>query len=160
MPDLDALDQRIVTVLRGNGRISNADLALAVGLSPSACLRRVRRLEVTGVIQGYVAVLDARNTYEGTVVFVQIALERHTEDALSRFESAVRRCKEVRECYLMTGVSDYQLKIVVGDMADYEKVHRDVLAGLPGVARIQSNFSIRTVFGSGREAKEPRRWDI
>lgn len=150
MPTLDAIDQRILDALRGDGRMSNADLAVLAGLSPSACLRRVRRLEADRIIEGYTAIIDGRATAEGMVVFVQISLERQTEDALARFEKAVRRCNDIRECYLMTGVSDYQLKIVIGDMADYERIHRDVLAALPGVARIQSNFTIRAIVAPSR----------
>lgn len=148
MADLDEADRRILDRLRTDGRISNADLAAAVGLSPSACLRRVRLLERRGVIRGYTAVLDLRRAGGTTVVFVQITLDRQTDECLSRFEQAARRCPEIRECYLMTGSSDYQLQIVIGSMDEYERVHRDVLSRLPGVARIQSNFTIRTVIKS------------
>ena len=142
---LDSLDERIIRLLRAQGRISNADLAEAVGLSPSACLRRVRQLESNGGIRGYTAILDDRRTGRGTVVIVQITLERQTDDCLGRFEQAARRHAEIRECYLMTGASDYLLRIVVEDAADYERLHKEVLSRLPGVARIQSNFTIRTV---------------
>lgn len=145
MSELDAIDTRIIGQLRNNARISNADLAEAVGLSPSACHRRVKQLEARGVIRGYTVVLDARQAKRGTVVFVQITLERQTDDGLARFEQAARRCPEIRECYLMTGASDYQLQIVVEDMRDYERIHRDVLSTLPGVARIQSAMTIRPV---------------
>lgn len=145
MHDLDGLDARIIAQLRANARISNADLAEAVGLSPSACHRRVKQLESRGVIRGYTVVLDSRAAKQGTVVFVQITLERQTDDGLARFEQAARRCPEIRECYLMTGASDYQLQIVVEDMRDYERIHRDVLSALPGVARIQSAMTIRPV---------------
>lgn len=145
MPELDAADQRIIERLRSDARITNARLAEAVNLSESACLRRVRRLEARGVIRGYTVILDGRHTRQGTVVFVQIALERQTDECLSRFEKAVRRRPEIRECYLMTGASDYQLQVVVHDMADYERIHRDVLSALPGVSRIHSSFTIRPV---------------
>ena len=145
MADLDAIDTRIIGQLRNNARISNADLAQAVGLSPSACHRRVKQLEARGIIRGYTVVLDARQAKRGTVVFVQITLDRQTDDVLARFEQAARRCPEIRECYLMTGASDYQLQIVVEDMRDYERIHRDVLSALPGVARIQSAITIRPV---------------
>lgn len=145
MHELDAIDARIIDRLRENARISNADLASVVGLSPSACHRRLRLLESRGVIRGYTVVLDQRAAKQGTVVFVQIALERQTDDCLARFEQAARRCPEIRECYLMTGASDYQLQIVVEDMREYERIHRDVLSALPGVARIQSNLTIRPV---------------
>lgn len=145
MAELDAIDTRIIGQLRNNARISNADLAEAVRLSPSACHRRVKQLEARGVIRGYTVVLDARQAKRGTVVFVQITLDRQTDDVLARFEQAARRCPEIRECYLMTGASDYQLQIVVADMRDYERIHRDVLSALPGVARIQSAITIRPV---------------
>jgi DNA-binding Lrp family transcriptional regulator len=142
---LNEVDERIIHMLQKDGRISNADLAAAVGLSQSACLRRVRLLETRGVIRGYTAILDIRRSRPGIVVFVQIALERQTDDCLARFERAARLCPAIRECYLMTGVADYQLQIIVADMVEYERVHRDVLSALPGVARIQSSFTIRTV---------------
>jgi DNA-binding Lrp family transcriptional regulator len=142
---MDDIDERIIGQLRSDARISNSDLAVAVGLSPSACLRRVRQLEARGVIRGYTVVLDSRRARAGTVVFVQIALERQTDECFSRFEKAARRCPEIRECYLMAGSSDYQLQIVIDDMTEYERVHRNVLSALPGVARIQSSFTIRPV---------------
>ena len=83
------------------------------------------------------------------VVLTQITLERQTEESLNRFEAAVRRCPEVRDCYLMTGLSDYLMRIEVADAGDYERLHKEVLSRLPGVARIQSSFAIRTVVGRG-----------
>lgn len=145
MADLDEFDRRIVRVLRGEGRISNADLSARVGLSPSACHRRVRLLEETGVIRGYAALIDASTDAGGLVVVTQITLDRQTEDYLNRFESAVRRCPEVRDCYLMTGSADYLVKLEVKDAGDYERLHKEVLSRLPGVARLQSSFAIRTV---------------
>jgi DNA-binding Lrp family transcriptional regulator len=144
MPVRDSIDETIIRTLRADGRISNADLAARVGLSPSACLRRLRLLERDGTIRGYTAILGGEPD-AGTVVIVQITLERQTDQALQRFELAARRCPEIRECYLMTGLADYLLRIVVADAADYERIHKDVLSRLPGVARIQSNFTIRTV---------------
>lgn len=151
MPTLDDVDERIIRVLRGDGRISNADLAAQVGLSPSACLRRTRQLERSGVIRGYTALLNALGADDKLVVLTQITLDRQTEEFLNRFEAAVRRCPEVTDCYLMTGLSDYILKIEVKNAADYERLHKEVLSRLPGVARIQSSFAIRTVV-SGRPA--------
>jgi len=151
MPTLDDVDERIIRVLRGDGRISNADLAAEVGLSPSACLRRTRQLERRGVIRGYTALLSGAGADDKLVVITQITLDRQTEEFLNRFEGAVRRCPEVIDCYLMTGLSDYILKIEVRNAADYERLHKEVLSRLPGVARIQSSFAIRTVV-SGRPA--------
>lgn len=142
---LDPVDDRIVRLLRKDGRMSNARLAEAVGLSQSACLRRLRLLEKSGVIRGYTALIDLPADEEPTVVIVQITLERQTEEVLNRFEMAVRRCPEVRECYLMTGLSDYLLRVETEDAAAYERVHKEVLSRMPGVARIQSSFAIWTV---------------
>ncbi|WP_245239646.1 Lrp/AsnC family transcriptional regulator [Methylobacterium variabile] len=149
MAGRDEIDARILRVLRGDGRISNADLAAKVGLSPSACLRRLRLLEQNGTIRGYTALIEADEREVHLVVLTQITLERQTEESLNRFEAAVRRCPEVRDCYLMTGLSDYLMRIEVSDAGDYERLHKEVLSRLPGVARIQSSFAIRTVVGRG-----------
>ncbi len=125
--------------------MTNAALAEAVGLSPSACLRRLRLLERSGVIRGYTVVVEEPQPRDLVVVFVQITLERQTDDHLRRFEDAVRKCPEVRECYLMTGSSDYQLRVEARDAADYERIHKEALSRMPGVARIQSSFAIRAV---------------
>lgn len=145
MTTLDERDAHIIRVLRSNGRISNADLAEEVGLSPSACLRRVRMLERAGVIRGYAALVTASGPDDRLVVLTQITLDRQTEEFLNRFEAAVYRCPEITDCYLMTGLADYLLKIEVKNAADYERLHKEVLSRLPGVARIQSSFAIRTV---------------
>lgn len=147
MAGRDEIDARILRVLRDDGRISNADLAAKVGLSPSACLRRLRLLEQNGTIRGYTALIEADEREAHLVVLTQITLERQTEESLNRFEAAVRRCPEVRDCYLMTGLSDYLMRIEVSDAGDYERLHKEVLSRLPGVARIQSSFAIRTVVG-------------
>ncbi|RAI60559.1 Lrp/AsnC family transcriptional regulator [Roseicella frigidaeris] len=145
MHALDDTDRAILRQLRADGRMSNAALAEAVGLSPSACLRRLRLLEHRGVIRGYTAIIEEAAPREGVVVIVQITLERQTDASMQRFETAVRRCPEVRECYLMTGMSDYLLRVEARDAADYERIHKEVLSRLPGVARIQSSFAIRSI---------------
>ncbi|UMY19868.1 Lrp/AsnC family transcriptional regulator [Methylobacterium organophilum] len=145
MVHLDAIDQEIVRILRDDGRISNADLAAKIGLSPSSCLRRVRALEQSGVIRGYAALIDMGSDRPELVVLTQISLERQTEDFLNRFEAAIRRCPEVQDCYLMTGSADYLVKLHVKGAPDYERVHKEVLSRIPGVARLQSSFAIRTV---------------
>jgi len=145
---LDDADQRILKALRQDGRITNAALAQAVGLSPSACLRRLRLLESRGVIRGYTALIEEPLGRDTVTVIVQITLDRQTEEHLSRFETAVRRLPEVRDCFLMTGMSDYLLRVEVRDAADYERIHKEQLSRLPGVARIQSSFAIRRVIGS------------
>jgi DNA-binding Lrp family transcriptional regulator len=142
---MDDLDRAIIRHLRQDGRMPNAALAEAVGLSPSACLRRLRLLERNGTIRGYTVVVDDPAPRETVVVIVQITLERQTDDHLRRFEDAVRKCPEVRECYLMTGIADYLLRVEARDAADYERIHKEALSRMPGVARIQSSFAIRTV---------------
>ncbi len=144
---LDNIDQRLLAVLRQDGRIPNARLAEAVGLSPSACLRRLRMLETSGVIRGYRAILDAPAPSRREVFIAEILLERQTDDYFSRFESEIRRCADVLECYLMTGDYDYLVRVEAADPADYERIHRDQLARLPGVARIRTSFAIRRVIG-------------
>jgi DNA-binding Lrp family transcriptional regulator len=145
----DDTDRAILRLLRADARMSNAALAAAVGLSPSTCLRRLRLLEHRGVIRGYTVVLEEPPQRDGVVVIVQITLERQTDDHLKRFEAAVRRCPEVRECYLMTGIADYLLRVEARDAADYERIHKEALSRMPGVARIQSSFAIRTVIRGG-----------
>lgn len=144
---LDPLDQRLLQRLRADGRISNADLASAVGLSPSACLRRVRRLEERGVIRGYAAVL-ANHSDDGVVAYVEITLEKQTDDHMRRFEAAVRNHPEIRDCYLMAGEADYIVRAVAPDIAAYEVIHKDVLSRLPGVSRIHSSLAIRNVLAA------------
>lgn len=145
---MDDIDRRIVRLLRADGRMSNAKLAEAAGLSQSACLRRLRLLEQSGVIRGYAAIIDdPDDRSRRSVVIVQITLERQTEEYFRRFEAAARRLPEIAECYLMTGMADYLLRVEVADAADYERVHAEHLSKLPGVARIQSNFAIRRVTG-------------
>lgn len=142
---MDETDARILRLLRQDARMPNAAIAQAVGLSASACLRRLRLLERRGIIRGYTVVLDAPPNPGAVTVIVQITLERQTEEFLRRFEDAVRRCAEVHECHLMTGMADYLLRLECRDAADYERVHKEALSRMPGVARIQSSFAIRTV---------------
>ncbi len=144
MSAIDATDRNIIRLLRQDGRISNLKLSEAVGLSQSACLRRVKLLEQTGVIRGYTA-LVATAELESMVAIVQITLERQTEEHLDRFEAAVLRHPEIRQCLLMTGGADYLLRVEASNAAAYEVIHREVLARLPGIARIHSSFAIRTV---------------
>ena len=142
---LDNFDRSILTALQKDGRISNVDLAEKVNLSESACLRRVRRLEDKGFIERYAALLDQRQAGLSGNVFVHIALHREEQSELAAFEAAVQNLPEVMECYLMTGEFDYLLRVVVSDMADFERVHNESLTRLPGVARVNSSVAIRTV---------------
>ncbi|MEM8814552.1 MAG: Lrp/AsnC family transcriptional regulator [Pseudomonadota bacterium] len=143
--NLDRYDKSILAALQSDGRMSNVDLAASVNLSESACLRRVRALEEAGMIDGYVALLNQSKAGVSGNVFVFIALHREVESELAAFEAAIRNVPEVMECYLMTGEFDYLLRVVVADMADFERLHRDALTRLPGVARVNSSVAIRTV---------------
>ncbi len=144
MRALDAIDRQIVHLLQQDGRLPNAKLAAAVKLSPSSCLRRLRLLERDGVIRGYTALVEADEPERATVL-VEIVLERQTAESMMRFENAVRRCPEVRECYLMSGPSDYLLRVEARDTAEYERIHSEQLSRLPGVSRVKSSFAIRRV---------------
>jgi DNA-binding Lrp family transcriptional regulator len=142
---LDRYDKLILEALQNDGRISNVQLAQHVSLSESACLRRVRALEESGMIDRYAALVSQREVGLPGNVFVHIGLHREEESELAAFEEAVQNIPEVMECYLMTGEFDYLLRVVVSDMADFERLHRDALTRLPGVARVNSSVSIRTV---------------
>ncbi len=141
----DKIDHAILDTLQSDGRISNNDLANLVGLSASACLRRVKSLEANGVIDGYVALVPQNAAGLPDNVFVQITVEKQTKEKLAEFEIRVKKCPQIMECYLMSGDADYLLRVVVSDASDYERLHMDVLTALPGVSQIKSNFSLRTV---------------
>ncbi len=142
---LDAVDRAILGLLQEDGRIANVDLAEAVHLSPSACLRRVRRLEESGRIDRYVALLDPSAVGLGTDVFVEITLTGQDETTLEAFERAVSERPEIMSCHLMAGQFDYLVHVVVRDVADYEVLHRTHLAQLPGVVRMVSSFALRPI---------------
>ena len=142
---IDRFDNLILEALQKDGRISNVQLAQQVGLSESACLRRVRALEESGIIDRYVALVSQNKAGLPGNVFVQIGLHREVESELAAFEDAVRGIPEVMECYLMSGEFDYLIRVVVADMADFERIHKTELTRLPGVARVNSSFGIRTV---------------
>ena len=143
--NLDATDRRLLTVLQRKGRISNADLAEAVNMSPSACHRRVGRLESEGYIRDYVALVDPRKVGRRTTVFVEITLSGQSDETLAAFEKAVALVPDVLECHLMAGSADYMLKVMASDTDDFARIHRRYLATLPGVAQLQSSFALRTV---------------
>lgn len=145
MGEIDDTDRRLLAVLQNHGRISNAELSERANLSPSACHRRVRRLESDGIIDRYVAILDARRLDRRATVFVEITLSGQSEEALDAFESEVRQVPDVLECHLMAGTADYLLKVSARDADDFARIHRRHLARLPGVAQIHSSFSLRTV---------------
>ena len=145
MSELDATDCRILAGLQKQGRMTNADLADQVNLSPSACHRRVQRLEADGFIAGYVALLDARKMGWPTTVFVEITLQGQADDLLDAFEREVKRVPDILECHLMAGTADYLLKVVAADTEDFARIHRQYLTRLPGVAQMHSSFALRTV---------------
>ncbi len=142
---LDAIDRRILTCLQENARVANTELAEAVGLSASPCLRRVRDLEQAGIIRRYVTLLDPAAIGLPVSVFVNVTLERQVEQALERFEAAIERRPEVMECYLMTGDADYLLRVVTADLSGYERFLIDHLTRVPGVASIKSSFALKQV---------------
>lgn len=142
---LDAVDLKILVLLQVDGRISINDLAGKVGLSPSPCLRRVRILEKSGVIARYVAVLDQRAAGLPVSVFISVKLEKQKEDLLDKFAKTIARWPEVLECYLMTGPRDYWLRVVVPDLAAYERFLKTKLTRLEGIASIESSFALEQV---------------
>jgi len=143
--NLDAIDQRILSALQGNARLSNVELAQHAGLSASPCLRRVRTLEDEGIIKGYAALVDQEAVGLPVSVFVMVSLERQVEQALEIFEERVRALPEVMECYLMTGDSDYLLRVVTSDLQAYERFLMHQLTKFPGVSSIKSSFALKQV---------------
>lgn len=146
MTRMDDTDRRLLRVLQTSGRITNAELAERVALSASACHRRVQRLEADGIIRDYVALLDPRRVNRRTTVFVEISLSGQSDAVLADFEREVSKIPDVLECHLMAGTADYLLKVVAEDTDDFARIHRRYLACLPGVAKLQSSFALRTVF--------------
>lgn len=143
--ELDRTDRQILTVLQAEGRITNAQLAERVHLSPSGCLRRLQRLEDSGVIEGYGAVVNPGAVGKPTTVFIEITLSSQCDAALDAFERAVQACPDILECHLMSGTADYLLRVAVANTEDYERIHRKHLAAFPHVARIRSMFALRSV---------------
>jgi Lrp/AsnC family leucine-responsive transcriptional regulator len=142
---LDDFDRRILTALAGDGRLTAVELAARVGLSPSACTRRLQSLESSGAIRGYRAIVDAGSVGLGIDIFVEISLERQNDDALRAFEQGLAACPNVLSCHLMSGSSDYLIHMAARDLPDFERLHANVLGHLPGVARIESKFALREV---------------
>ena len=142
---MDRLDRAILHEIQLDGRLSNTDLAQRVNLSESACLRRLRRLETSGLLTGYVGLVDQSLAGYPDNVFVQITLHSQQRGDLDNFEQAVAALPEVMECYLMSGEFDYLLRVIVADARDYERIHSQSLTRLPGVARVHSSFTLRTV---------------
>lgn len=146
---LDAIDRRILSLLQRDARLSNVQLAEAVNLSPSPCLRRVRQLEKTGLIRGYHAQLDRGKVGFGLTVFVGIKVERHHEAHANAFLEAVVTLPEVVSAHLVSGESDFLLQVVVPDLMAYERFLTGTLLRLPGITDIRSNFAIKSVKEGG-----------
>ena len=142
---LDRYDLHILHRLQVQGRITNQDLAESIGLSPAACLRRVKLLEERGYIDGYAAMLNQKSLGLEMTVLVEVSLASQSASVLDSFESQVRGFPEILECYLMSGGSDYLLKIVARNTEDFERIHRSILSSLPGVIKLHSSFAIRTI---------------
>ena len=143
--DLDEIDRRILDELQADGRMSNQDLSERIGLSPSPCLRRLRQLEGEGVISRYVALVEPAAVGLGVTAFVRIRLDAQDDRHLDRFETAVADFPEVMECYLMTGEADYQLRVLVGSLGEFEDFLRHRLTRIPGVAQVTTSFALRPV---------------
>ena len=142
---IDKTDCDILHLLQNNSRITNAELAEQVNLSPSPCLRRVKQLEQAGTIQRYVTLVDATSVGLPISVFIHVSLEKQNNENLKHFESSIDTYPEVMECYLMTGESDYLLRVVLSDLESYEHFLRDKLTQIPGVSNIRSSFALKQV---------------
>ncbi|MFK5979128.1 MAG: Lrp/AsnC family transcriptional regulator [Rhizobiaceae bacterium] len=142
---LDAIDISILKELQVNARISNIELAERVGLSASACSRRLDQLEKSGTIEGYQAVISNEILGQTVTAIIHITLSGQSEAHLAEFEAAVRKCPHVVACFLMSGEFDYLLRISARDMIEFEDIHKNWLSAMPGVVRIQSSFGMRTV---------------
>ena len=144
-PQLDAIDRAILQELQADGRLSNVELAQRVSLSPSACLRRVKQLEDSGVIAQYVALLNPKLVGQHGVSFTIINLASMSNALLEAFEAAVRETPEVLDCYYVAGANDYLIRFAYRDAEDLERFHTEVLMRLPGVERSNSMMVLRTV---------------
>ena len=142
---LDATDLRILAELQAHGALSNVELARRVHLSPSPCLARVKALENNGVIDRYVALANAAALGLGLNVFISISLKEQSKAALAEFEQRIAEHDEVMECYLMTGDSDYLMRVALPDIAALEKFILEQLTPIPGIEKIRSSFALKQV---------------
>lgn len=142
---IDAIDQRILSELQQDGRITNHDLAGRVGLSPSPCLRRVRQLEEAGVIRNYVGLVDPAAVGLQVSAFIRVRLDGQDDRHLAAFEQMIAGFPEVMECYLMTGECDYQLRVLVASLAEFEEFLRQKLTRIAGVSQVTSSFALRPI---------------
>lgn len=145
---LDEIDRRMLRILQLSSGKTKAEIGDIVGLSPSAVSRRIQLLEDSGIIRGYQAVIDESALGLSITVFIRVTLERQSASVINAFEKAIRNWNGIGFCYLMAGQYDYLLQIKVSDIADFERIHRKELSTLPGVARIESSFSVRDVLFS------------
>jgi DNA-binding Lrp family transcriptional regulator len=152
---LDRIDIAILNALQKDGRMSNAALAEAVGLSQSACSRRLDNLEKSGAIRGYHARLSNAALGHQMTAIVHISLSGQFEKTLSDFEAAVKRCPNVLSCHLMSGEYDYILRIAARDLADYERIHKEWLSAMPHVTKINSSFALREVIDRTAQGLRP-----
>ena len=148
-PELDDFDHRIIAALQGEARLTNVELAERVGLSPSPCLRRVKRLERDGYIEGYGARLQRARVGLGLTVFLEIKIEAHANDRAEAFQDAVLALPEVVACHMVSGDFDYLLEVVVPDMAAYQRVLVGKLLSLPIVKEVRSNIALQTLKAAG-----------
>lgn len=144
---LDRYDRHILELLQQEGRISNQELADRIGLSPSPCLRRVRALEESGLIQGYRAMLDAKSLGLGLMAILAISMDQHTTERFDVFEKHIKSYPQIIECLIITGQeADYQLKVLVKDMDEYQDLLLNKINSIPGVTGAHSSFVLRHVF--------------
>jgi len=147
--DLDRIDRNILRALQVDGRLSNQDLAERVGLSPSPCLRRVRHLEEEGVIEKYVALVNGSKLGLKMLALIQVRMDRHTPDRFEQFEMALKAYPQVLELILITGqTADYQVKVLVRDMEEYQDFLLNKITPLPGVSDVHSSFVLRQVIST------------
>jgi Lrp/AsnC family leucine-responsive transcriptional regulator len=146
---MDTTDRAILRELQADGRLPNATLAERVHLSPSPCLRRLKRLERDGTIRGYRALLDRRRVGLGLTVFVEIKVTEHSAERARELEAAVAQVDEIVSCHIVSGMADFLLEVVVPDFAAYERLLLHTILELPGVTDARSNFSIRTIKEAG-----------
>ncbi|MEC7120726.1 MAG: Lrp/AsnC family transcriptional regulator [Pseudomonadota bacterium] len=152
---LDSYDWHILQILQHDGRISNQELAEQIGLSASPCLRRVRALEQSGVIAGYRAIIDAKKLGKSLMALIHIAMDQHTPARFAHFEQKIQQLPDVIECLLITGQrADYQLKVMVSDMDEYQDLLLNKITPIQGVAGVHTSFVLRQVV-TGRAAIEP-----
>ncbi|MGL4395919.1 MAG: Lrp/AsnC family transcriptional regulator [Hyphomicrobium sp.] len=140
--ELDAIDRRLLAILQEDCRVTIAELAERVGLTPSPCHRRIKLLEERGVLRRYIAVVDQKAVGLPVSVFISIKLERQKEEDLARFAKAISNWPEVLECYLMTGHRDYLLRVVVPDLSAYERFLKQKLTRVAGISSIESSFAL------------------